>query len=275
MTNPTPPDQHTRAYTLRVNTMSAVADFRTPAYKRHPKDRAARKLNDTVSYTADGDPITVGHLIVTYVLAGNFLDVAAHAAGVDPPIVRGWLRTGADIHQRRRRGEDGRRYSANQRRCERFALAITEALATAEARGVHLLDQLATGPVTRKTTRKWIETTDPDTGETIRTGEVAVTEQVIHHPPDARVLMWRQQIRWPANWKPRADLTDTDPDDPIAPAEDPLDDFDRQLTAIVDRKAESTKALLEAGVDVNATPAGRGPVVIDVEPHAGPDDTPL
>lgn len=136
-----------------------------------------------------GQPITVEHRIVDMLTAGNYIETAAQAAGIDKVTLHEWLRTGAHAFTKISKGALVSDLTEKERRCMVFSHSVHEAQAEAEARDVATLDQLAGGG--RKIETVTVKVDGDTTTTTTRT---EVTE------PNPAVLMWRLERRFPDRW---------------------------------------------------------------------------
>jgi len=123
--------------------------------------------------------------------SGAHLGVAAAACGVPPARVRGWVAEGLTIGQRRVAGE--RDFTRDERLVERFATQASEALALHEMELLRAADNL-------------IKTRDVEEVTVTRGANGRVVKQTARTTtlePDARMLRWRLERRFPDRWGPQ------------------------------------------------------------------------
>lgn len=228
-----------------------------------------------------GREITIGEAITRYLQQGNYLETACALVTIDKSTVLAWLRDGARIHERRLAGLSSRSLSKYQRLAQAFSLEVRKAMAEAEARDIQNLARLALGGIPQQTvTEKLVARTDaagnflrhPETDEILydvaeRTTRSSTTL------PDAKVLEWRLERRFPDRWG-RWDRVDVDISGGGLDAEvgaDPVDEFLVALEAINRRKKEAMAQLEAAGaldvIDVD--------VLDETERPIDPGDQPL
>lgn len=173
------------------------------------------KIN-TVVLTRD-DPhsgrkvkVTAGQRIIEAIRIGEYVETAAALAGVDKTTVYEWLKVGAGATDAvARQGRTLKSLTQHQRDCMEFSHAVAEAEALARTDDVATLAELGRGG------RQMVTTTvkrNPQ-GEVIEHTTRTETAQ-----PNAAVLMWRLERRWPAEWGRRR-LEVSGPDGEAIPVE--------------------------------------------------------
>lgn len=188
---------------------------------------------------------TVADAIVDLIRLGNYMETAALYCGVGVSTAKLWLRDGGRALDRIAAGARRRDLSARQRHCADFLAAVRAAQSEAEQRDVARLAALARGglPVVR-TTETWA--TDDDGQERLVSRQTVTTESL----PDARVLTWRLERRFPDRWARRQETEDdlaTDEDDEFG--EDPVEAALRALEDTERRQSEGMAALEQAGLE--------------------------
>lgn len=154
------------------------------------------KLNTVVltRQAPDGttEKVTAGQRIIEALQIGEYVETAAALAGVDKTTVYEWLKVGANAHDLvARQGRTLKSLSEHQRNCMEFSHAVAEAQAIARTNDVAALAELGRGgrQIVTTTTKR-----DPE-GKVLEHTTRTETAQ-----PDARVLMWRLERRWPEDW---------------------------------------------------------------------------
>lgn len=187
---------------------------------------------------------TVADAVADLIRLGNYMETAALHVGIGVSTVKVWMREGRLALDRIEAGARRRDLSARQRHCADFRAAVDLALADAEQRDVRTLAALARGGLPLTSTVERYETDDA--------GQLQLAERTIttrESLPDARVLLWRLERRFPDRWGRRPDAVDDDAGvddeygaDPVAEAEAELEDVRR-------RQVDGMRALTEAGLD--------------------------
>ena len=204
-----------------------------------------------------GREITIGEAITRYLLQGNYLETACALVKVERHTVYGWLRDGARLHERILAGTPRRTLSKYQRLAHAFSIEVRKSLAEAEARDIQNLARLALGGIPQQVITEKLVARYDAAGNIIRdreTDEILYdvaerTTRTSYTLPDAKVLEWRLERRFPDRWG-RWDRVDIDVtagglDDEIAA--DPVAEFMGALEAINRRKTESMAQLEAAG----------------------------
>jgi len=150
------------------------------------------KITTVVAIDPDGNNITAADRIVQCIRMGGYHETAAATAGVDKTTLYEWLKVGAqatDLHQRQ--GVPLSKLTAHQLRCMEFSHAVAEAEALSEMDDVATAAELAAGGRVHKvvTTKR-----DKD-GNVLEAVERTETLQ-----PNAAVLTWRLERRFPDRW---------------------------------------------------------------------------
>lgn len=154
------------------------------------------KIDQPLDYGAG--TTTVSERILGMLRQGNYLETAAAAAGVHKDTVYEWLKIGAAAATKLHRHE---KLTAHERRCWDFADAVGRAQSQAEVDDVVALDGLAQGRVRQVTVVKV-------NAEGV---ELERSERVELDGPDASVLQWRLERRFPDRWgRKRLELTGAD-----------------------------------------------------------------
>lgn len=181
---------------------------------------------------------TVADALVDLMRLGNYLETAAWVIGVNPSTVRLWIRDGRRAHARLEAGALRRDLSARQRHCSDFFVAVSAAMAEAEQRDVATLAALARGglPVV-KVTERW---TVNDEGQEVLVDRTSVRTESL---PDARVLTWRLERRFPDSWGRRGEAVDDDSEADDEFGEDPVEEALQDLVNVRRRQLESVAAL--------------------------------
>lgn len=146
---------------------------------------------------------TTADRIVDLLRAGNYVETAAAAAGVDKTTLYDWLKQGArlsrDLAAQRTRRRD---LSQHQRALVDFSNAVADAQAESESRDVMRLAQLANGGLPQV-----VETVKVD-GNGAVIERTTKTEQTL---PNAQVLEWRLERRHPTKWGRKQSLEHSGP----------------------------------------------------------------
>lgn len=155
-------------------------------------------IDRVLRHDRDGNPITVADHIAQAIAAGNYFEQACQSAGVAKSTAYRWLSTGAKAAQAiNKLGPDAVTLTRNDRRCLEFWDAVTEAEARWEVSAVTQLEQLGRGGAQKVTITERVDPNGQLIEKTIRTETL---------PPDARVLMWRLERRFPDRYGHRVEF---------------------------------------------------------------------
>lgn len=146
-------------------------------------------IDHPVRQAADGEIETVQDRVVAAIRAGNYVETAAAAAGVNKDTLYTWLRTGARAGTRQL--TKGGRLTAYERKCRAFSDAVAAAVAESELTDVARLAQLARGGLRQTTVTVKVDRDGQEVERTTK-DETAL--------PHAAVLMWRLERRFGDRW---------------------------------------------------------------------------
>lgn len=194
------------------------------------------KLDAIAATTPDGRTITVRQRIIEAIRLGDYLETAAAAAGINRETLHNWLRIGARTTQRQARAEAlDQPFDAtpHELACQEFSNAIAIAEADAHQRLLQTLHDLSRS---RKVT-----TTTTRTAADGSTYEHTVEREL---EPNAQVLMWRLERRFPALYGRRLDLN-------VHTDGDRFDEFDENDLA---RQLAAFQAGIQAGRELADDP---------------------
>lgn len=133
--------------------------------------------------------VTVADVIVEQLRAGNYIEAAAAAAGVAKQTVYTWQKNGAAALAKLATGEA---LTPDEARYATFVEAVDEAQGVAQVTDVTRLAQLATGGLKTTTVTEKVEV-DSEGNERV----IERTRKTETTLPNAAVLMWRLERRWP------------------------------------------------------------------------------
>lgn len=160
----------------------------------------------------DGSKMPAVDRIVQLVRAGNYFETACLQAGVPKRTAQLWVKTGVDTRAALEADRKRSTLTAYERQCMAFADALEEAEAEAEAEDVARLQQLGRGGVEQVViTEKVVPIYDEHGNETGRR-VVERTERKERSAPDARVLQWRLERRFPKRWGRRQQIEVSGPE---------------------------------------------------------------
>ena len=185
-------------------------------------------IHAVLGHRADGTAITVADRIVTALGAGSYFEQACACAGVHRETAYEWLRVAARL---RIRARDEETRSDRERWCVELSDAVERAEAQWELSTVTSLDTLGGGGVLHT-----VETVKTDADRTL----IEKTVRSSRALPDARVLMWRLERRFPEQYGRRIE--------PHPPTAEHVLSLDERASALL----ESAKAF-EAGQRVIAS----------------------
>lgn len=160
---------------------------------------------DAVVAERDGQPVTASDAILDRLRVGAYREEAARSVGVSKVTLYNWLLNGARHRQRLLAGD---RLTAEQRRYVAFLNAVEEAEAQAMLTDWSRLAQLGAGgipQVTTTVTEKVVREPDAQGRIVERVVERNTSTKTSHTLPDAQVLMWRLERRWPRYFGRRPD----------------------------------------------------------------------
>lgn len=170
--------------------------------------------------------------------AGSYFEPACNAAGVSKETGYQWQRV-AGRTKLRARGEplDSIDTTAHERRCVAFSDAVAEAESSWEVGALAALQRLAQGGVTttRTVTKRGPDLQNGDAGPIL---DITTTTETLL--PNAQVLEWRLERRFPGRYGRRVELTGAD-GGPVALT---IDEDDR-----VEALAETLEAYLQGVAD--------------------------
>lgn len=158
------------------------------------------KIDQIVGTTPEGAPVTAADRIIQGLNAGDYVESAAAAAGIDKASVYHWMRTGARTIMARERAlaldRPTPKTTTFEDRCVEFSNSVTRATAEWHQRTLATLEGLARGG--RKVTTT--------TTKVLADGTQEITTKVEELEPNAAVLMWRLTRRFPQKYSPRLDV---------------------------------------------------------------------
>jgi hypothetical protein len=141
--------------------------------------------------------ITISERIVALLEQGNYLETAARSVGIHRDTLFGWL----DVARNARDKAPSRR-TKHENECVAFSDAVEAAQGQAEAKDLVLLEGIARGGLELRT-----EVVKQDPQGQVLAREVR-TETTL---PDAKVITWRLERRFPDRWgRRRLELTGAD-----------------------------------------------------------------
>lgn len=149
-------------------------------------------------------------------LIGTELDHAAASVGVFVSTIRRWMRDGLATLARFDAGTNWQAFTYDDQRLAVWAHAMLKAEGEWIVRANGALEELARGKTTTTTRRKLVMLPDPNDATRMVQQEVERTVEVAEGRPDARVIMWRFERKFPELYGPRATvrlLTDDTADD--------------------------------------------------------------
>lgn len=162
---------------------------------------APSKLGATVQHDADGNPVTAADAMIERLARGAYREEAARSIGVSNKTLYNWLFQGARARQRHLAGS---RLTAEQRHYVEFLHAVEQAEAEAMLHDWSLLSLLADGGMPQVTTVERIKVALDDNGVE-QVVERSSETRTSHTLPDASVLMWRLERRYPKHFGRRPD----------------------------------------------------------------------
>lgn len=171
----------------------------------------------------DGTVVTVADAIVEHLAAGNYLETAAAAVGVNRTNLHRILQRGAKAL--RANATTGRAVPKAEKVYAEFAERVQESTSRAEARAVATIARLAEGGIV--VTEISIDYVIVD-GER---SEVKRTETTRALAPNFRAIAWRLERRNPKHWGRYGSLETMDPDGaPIPTREEKIEGIEQALS---------------------------------------------
>lgn len=160
-------------------------------------------INRLLATRDDGTTETVADRIIAHVQAGNYIEEAAGAAGVNKVTVYDWLKRGARAQAHLAAGKPKAELSRLDRQCAEFTNAVASADAVATARDVAQTARLAQGIERTIETVKLVPKVAADgtpivdaKGQPVLV-EVERTTRKETAVPDGAMLRWRLERRKP------------------------------------------------------------------------------
>jgi hypothetical protein len=180
----------------------------------------------------DGTVQTVADAIVEHLAAGNYVETAAAAVGVNRTNLFRLLARGAKALAANAR--TGKAIPKSEKVYAEFVDRVQVATAQAEARAVDAIARLAEGGLTLRETSVEFVIGHDDDGNEIRT-EVKRTETTKALAPNFRAIAWRLERRNPKHWGRGAALETMDADGAPKPTrEERIDAIEAALAGFPD-----------------------------------------
>lgn len=154
-------------------------------------------IDHIVGTRPDGTGITAADRILEILRIGGYFEEACAAAGISRETGYEWLRRGAQAHAALTRNPKAK-ITAHERRCLQFSDAKARAEAEWEAMALGELERMARGGRQLTTTTEKRDAEGNVIETTTRTETLA---------PNARVLMWRLERRYPNRYAGRIEVT--------------------------------------------------------------------
>lgn len=192
------------------------------------------RMNDVLHVTTDGRQVTVRDRILDALNAGNYVETACALAGVHKDTFYGWCKLGAkaaaDLHAERRTPDA---LTDHEQECMEFSDAVAEAQARSEARDVAQLAELARGGRVTEV----VEVKKDAAGRVVETKTRTDVSE-----PNAAVLQWRLERRFPDRWgRRRLEVTGAD-GGPVEVDMTPVDRLKGLLEGVRDRHEAASEA---------------------------------
>lgn len=182
--------------------------------------------------------VTVFERIVASIRAGNYFEQAAAEAGIGRETGYGWLRLGATTFARLHRELiTDAELTNHERRCLAFSDAVAKAEAAWEVNANNIMENLARGGFVQTTT-----TTKVDAGGAVL--EVTTKRETL--APNAQVLEWRLQRRYPDRYGQRVDIAGV----PGRPVELTMEERARVMADEIRKHKEAAAMGAEAALQV-------------------------
>lgn len=161
-----------------------------------------QEIKDPQGNVIEERPITIADRVIAYVRAGEYVDLAAAAAGINRDTIYEWMKQAATAQLRQHNQPNPTPHTPHEIACIEFSDAITRARGEWAAAQSMQLEQLSRGGLPQVTTTE-IVVTKAD-GKT----ETKTTTTTTHTLPDARVIMWRMERRLQDYYGPRVEMVD-------------------------------------------------------------------
>lgn len=187
-------------------------------------------IDDIVSYTDDGVPVTAAERIIQILDTGDTLNTAAHAALTDVTTIQDWVEKGAAASKKR---SQGIRLTANERRWLAFSLEVGAAQARARERYLRTVYEDGTQGTTRRTT-----STKTDAAGAV----VEQVERVEQIPPNPVTAQWMLERRWWRDFGRHQQMEVTGPDGGPVQVTSPRDELVAALDAM-DRRSRAIETM--------------------------------
>lgn len=165
-----------------------------------------------IARDAEGNPTrstTVSEKILSAMRAGAGITQAAASANVTTRTVYSWMATGARIEQAAALAQVENlpppTPTPHEARCVDFLHAVNIAEADWEILQLTTLEQLGRGGIEQLTTTVKVERQTDDKGNPVEV-EVERSERRSMTLPDARVIMWRLERRFPDRYRPQVQV---------------------------------------------------------------------
>lgn len=185
----------------------------------------AQQVNLTKVYRRDPDGrvVTVQDAIVDHLRAGNYVETAAAAVGVNRTSLHRYLARGAKAL--RLSAETGKAVPKPDKVYADFSARVQEAASQAEAAMLDMLTRLASGGLqVTETSIEYVLNGD------VRT-ETKRTETTRNLAPNVRAIMWRLERRNPGHWGRAGSLAPmTEDGAPVPSREERIDSIEAMLT---------------------------------------------
>lgn len=163
------------------------------AHKRRHATAPSRVTPDTiVDHSRD---VTAAERVVQLVGIGTHIDHAGAAVGLSPIEVRGWMRDGLNVLNEVSNGKAWEHCTYDERALATFAHAAIKAEGEWIGQQQALLEALARGGMEATVVTETVDGAGRLLDRTTKTSKLA---------PDARVVMWRLERRYPTVYGSRA-----------------------------------------------------------------------
>jgi hypothetical protein len=187
-------------------------------------------IDDIVSYTDEGVPVTAGQRIIQILETGDTLHSAAHAAHIQVSTIQDWVENGAAAANKRSKGV---RLTANERRWLAFSTEVGAAQARARERYLRTIYEDGTQGTTRRST-----STKTDASGAV----VETVERVEQIPPNPVTAQWMLERRWWRDFGRHQQLEVTGPDGGPMQVTSPLSEIMAALDAM-DRRGRAIETM--------------------------------
>lgn len=157
-------------------------------------------IGKVVRVEDDGTQVTVADAIVEGVRVGLYLEPAIAATGVGKTIVYEWMKIAGKVRTRSHGDPDVLELTDHELACCVFLDALESASGMWEKSANVELERLGRGGIAQEVVTIKIDAE----------GNEEVTTRTSKTLPDARVLMWRLERRFPSRYGQRIQLTDKD-----------------------------------------------------------------